>query len=186
VALGLRAINSPNGRRVKGGLTGPQNWLARSAWAHFGLVSRLLRPTLVLESSRSFPLLHVGPCRQFLSELDEAPCLARFDTFLAISSEFVIFSGLVPWLHGVKFASLHDLYRDSRSCHKVLYEIIPEVLLSTLKPCINTKLQTRHARMNLLYQGGWYQWIRYKTYANTEGKLMARLTEFHRQHLPYA
>jgi hypothetical protein len=35
--------------------------------------------------------------------------------------------------------------------------------------------------MNLLYQGGWYQWIRYKTHANTEGKLMARLTEFHRQ-----
>jgi hypothetical protein len=29
--------------------------------------------------------------------------------------------------------------------------------------------------MNLLYQ-----WIRYTTYANTEGKLMARLMEFHR------
>jgi hypothetical protein len=35
--------------------------------------------------------------------------------------------------------------------------------------------------MNLLYQGGKYQWIRYKTYANTEGKLMARFSEFHRQ-----
>jgi hypothetical protein len=45
-----------------------------------------------------------------------------------------------------------------------------------LKPCINTKLQNRHAQVNLLYQ-----WIRYKTYANTEGKLMARLTDFHRQ-----
>jgi hypothetical protein len=33
----------------------------------------------------------------------------------------------------------------------------------------------------LLYHGGYYQWIRYKTYANTEGKLMARLTDFHRQ-----
>jgi hypothetical protein len=35
--------------------------------------------------------------------------------------------------------------------------------------------------MNLLYQGGQYQWIRYKSHANTEGKLMARLIEFHRQ-----
>jgi hypothetical protein len=54
-------------------------------------------------------------------------------------------------------------------------------LFSTLKPCINTKLQNRHAQVNLLYHGGQYQWIRYKTHANTEGKLMARLTEFHRQ-----
>jgi hypothetical protein len=115
--------------------------LGRPAWAHFGPVSRLLRVVSVPDSSRSFPLLHVGPCRQFLSELDEAPCLVRFSTFLARSSEFVIFSGLVLGLLGVKFASLHDLYRASRSCHKVLDELIPEVLLSTLKPCINTKLQ---------------------------------------------
>jgi hypothetical protein len=65
---------------------------------------------------------------------------------------------------------------------KVLDELIPEVLLSTLKPCINTKLRNRHARMILSYQGGWYQWIGYKSHANTEGKLMARLMEFHRQH----
>jgi hypothetical protein len=115
--------------------------LARPAWDHFGPVRGLLRPTLVPESSRSFPLLHVGPCRQFLSEFDEAPCLIRFDTFLARSSEFIIFSGLVPRLLGVMFASLHDLYRASRSCHKVLDELIPEVLLSLLKTCINTKLQ---------------------------------------------
>jgi hypothetical protein len=134
------------------------------------------------KSSRSFPLLHVGPCRQFLSELDVAPCPARFGTFLGRSSEFVIFSGLVPGLLGVKFASLHDMYGASRSCHKVLDELIPEVLLSTSKPCINTKLQNRHARMNLLYQGGYYQWIKYKSDVNTEGKLMARLTDFHRQH----
>jgi hypothetical protein len=84
------------------------------------------------------------------------------------------------------FTSLLDLYRASRSCHEVLVELIPEVLLSMLKPCINTKLQNHHARTNLLYQGGYYQWIRYKIHANTEGKLMARLTEFHRQHLPHA
>jgi hypothetical protein len=87
----------------------------------------------------------------FLSELDEAPCLARFDTFLTRSSKFFIFSGLVPGLLGVMFTSLLDLYRALMSCHKVLDELIPEVLLSTLKSCINTKLQNRHARTNLLY-----------------------------------
>jgi hypothetical protein len=128
--------------------------LGRPAWAHPGPVSYLLRVASVPESSRSFPLLHVGPCCQFLSELHVAPCPARFGTFLGRSSEFVIFSGLVPGLLVVKFASLHDLYGASRSCHKVLDELIPEVLLSTSKPCINTKLQNRHARMNLSYQGG--------------------------------
>jgi hypothetical protein len=162
---------------VKGGPTGPRNGLGRPAWAHFGPVHGLLCPVLLPESSRSFPLLHVGPCRQFLSELDKAPCLARFSTFLARSSEFSIFSGRVLGLLGVVFTSLLDFYRASRYCHEVLDELIPEVLLSTLKPCINTKLQNRHARTNLLYQ-----WIRYKSYADTEGKLKARLTEFHRQH----
>jgi hypothetical protein len=38
--------------------------------------------------------------------------------------------------------------------HEVLDELILEVLLSMLKPRINNKLQNRHARMNLLYQGG--------------------------------
>jgi hypothetical protein len=37
------------------------------------------------------------------------------------------------------------LYRPSRSCLKVLDELIPEVSLSTLKPWINIKLQNRHA-----------------------------------------
>jgi hypothetical protein len=109
---------------------------------------------LLPESSRSFPLLHVDPCRQFLSELDEAPCLARFGTFLARSSEFFIISGFVLGLLGVVFTSLLDLYRASRSFHEVLNELIPEVLLSMLKPCINTKLQNRYAQLNLLYHGG--------------------------------
>jgi hypothetical protein len=123
-------------------------------WAHPGPVACLLRVASVPESSRSFPILHVGSCCQFLFELDVAPCPARFGTFLDSSSEFVIFWGLVPGLLGVKFASLHDLYGASRSCYKVLDELIPEVSLSTSKPFINTKLQNRHARMNLLYQGG--------------------------------
>jgi hypothetical protein len=122
--------------------------------AHPGPVACLLRVPSVPESSRSFPLLHVGPCHQFVSELDVAPCPARFGTFLGRSSEFVIFSDLVPGLLRVEFASLHDLYGVSRSCHKVLDELIPEVLLSMLKSCINTKLQNQHAGMKLLYQGG--------------------------------
>jgi hypothetical protein len=114
--------------------------LGRLAWAHFGPASGLLRPVSVLESSRVFPDLHVGPCRQFLFGLDEAPCPVRFGSFLTRSSEFFIFSGLVPGLLGVIFTSLLDLYRASRSCNKLL--------------SINTKLQKRHARTNLLYQGG--------------------------------
>jgi hypothetical protein len=56
----------------------------------------LLCPMLLPESSRVFPLLHVGPCHHFLFGLDEAPCPARFGSFLTGSSEFFIFSGLVP------------------------------------------------------------------------------------------
>jgi hypothetical protein len=99
--------------------------LGRAAWAHFGPVRGLLRPALLPESSRS------PPSRQFLSELDEAPCLARFCTFLARSSEFSIFSGWVLGLLGVVFTSLLDFYQASRSCHEVLNELIPEVFLST-------------------------------------------------------
>jgi hypothetical protein len=124
--------------RSKGGSTGFGNGLGRPAWAHFRPADGLLRPVLVPESSRSFPLLHVGPCRQFLSELDGAPCPTRFDTFLTGSSEFSILSGLVPVLLGAMFTSLHDLYRASRSCHKVLDELIPEVLL------FNTKTLHKH------------------------------------------
>jgi hypothetical protein len=65
----------------------------------------------------------------FSLNLDEAPCLARFKTFLARSSEFSVFSGWVLELLGVVFTSLLDLYRASRSCHEVLNELIPEVLL---------------------------------------------------------
>jgi hypothetical protein len=140
--------------RSKGASTGLGNGLGQPAWAHFGPADGLLCLVSVPESSRSFPLLHVGPCRQFLFGLDEAPCPARFDTFPTGSSKFFIFSGLVPGLLGVMFTSLLDLYWASRSCHKVFDELIPEVLLSTLKPCINIKLPNRHTRMNLLYQGG--------------------------------
>jgi hypothetical protein len=129
--------------RSKGeGATGPWNGPGRPAWAHPGPVACLIRVVSVPESSRSFPFLHVGPCHQFLSELDVAPCPARFSTFLDRSSEFVIFSGLVPgFLESSLLHCMTCIYGASRSCHKVLDELISEVLLSTSKPCINTKLQ---------------------------------------------
>jgi hypothetical protein len=61
---------------------------------------------------------------------------------------------LVLGLFGVMFSSLLDLCRASRSCHEVLDELYPEVLLSTLNSCINIQLQNQHARTNLLYLGG--------------------------------
>jgi hypothetical protein len=82
--------------------------VGRTAWAHPGPIRVLLRPVLLPVSSRSSLLLHVGPCHQkILSELDEAPCIARFSTFLARSSEFIIFSGLVLGL--LESCSLHCL-----------------------------------------------------------------------------
>jgi hypothetical protein len=62
--------------------------------------------------------------------------------------------GLVLGLLEVMFTSMLDLYRASRSCHMVLDELYPEVLLSTLNSCININIQNRHARTNLLYPGG--------------------------------
>jgi hypothetical protein len=129
-------------------------WPGPTGLGPFRPVHGLLCLVLLLESSRSSPLLHVGPCHQFLTELDEATCLARFSTFLARSSDLSIFSGWVHGLLGVVFTSLLDLYGASRYCHEVLNELILEVLLSTLKPCINTKLQNRRAQVNLLYHGG--------------------------------
>jgi hypothetical protein len=87
--------------RSKGEASGPWNGPGRPAWAHHGPVACVLCVASVPESSKSFPLLHVGPYRQLLSELDVAPYPARFGTFLDRSSEFIIFSGLVPGLLGV-------------------------------------------------------------------------------------
>jgi hypothetical protein len=117
--------------RSNGETTGPWNGLGRPAWvdrpgpipAQLPVAFSLCRFPSLLDP----PPSACGPCRQFLSELDVAPCPARFGTFLGRSSEFVIFSGLVPGLLGVKCASLHDLYGALRSCHKVLDELIPEV-----------------------------------------------------------
>jgi hypothetical protein len=141
--------------RSKEGANGPWTGLGRPAWAHPGPVCGLLCLMSVPVSSRCFPLLHVGPCHQFLSELDVAPCLTRFGTFLVRSSEFVIFSGWVP-----SFLESSVLHCMTCTGFKVLSQgawwTYPESLAFNAKPCINTKLQNRHAQVNLLYHGGLY------------------------------
>jgi hypothetical protein len=84
-------------------------------------------------------------------------------TKLLVSQDSTLFR-LGPWsLSSSRVRSLGFLESSLLHCMtctglqglvKVLDELIPEVLVSTSKPCINTKLQNRHARMNLLYQGG--------------------------------
>jgi hypothetical protein len=97
VAPGLGAINSLNDDKVKGGPTGPWSGLGRSAWAHFGPTRGLLRLVLLPEPSRVFSLLHVGPWRQFLRGLDEAPCPARFSIFCPGPQSFPS-SQVGPWV----------------------------------------------------------------------------------------
>jgi hypothetical protein len=173
--------------RSKGEATGPLNGPGRLAWAD--------RP-----GPASAQFLASFVCRRFPSLLDPSPfCMwalvVSFSsswTKLLVSQDSTLFwlgprslsSSRVRSLGFLKSSVLHCMTCTGlQGLVEVLDELIHEVLLSTLKPHINTKLQNRHARMNLLYQGGLYQWVRYKTHANTEGKLMARLTEFHHQQL---
>jgi hypothetical protein len=111
--------------------------LGRPAWAQLGPVRVLLRLVLLPESSRSSPLLHVGPCRQFLSELDEASYLARFNTFLARSSEFVFFSGLVPRL--LESYSLHCL-----TCTGLQGLVMRCLMNLSRKSCFQRKTLRKH------------------------------------------
>jgi hypothetical protein len=113
------------------------------------------------------PLLHVGSLASWMFPPSACRSMSPVSLRIGLNSlscKIQHFSGQVlgvcgllgssPWLLGVNFASLHDLYGASRSCHEVLDELIPKVLHSTLKPSINIKLQNRHAHVNLLYHGG--------------------------------
>jgi hypothetical protein len=141
--------------RAKEGANGPWTGLGRPAG---------LGPS---RPSPRPPLLYVGSLASWM--FPPSACRSMSSVSLRIghnslSCKIQHFSGQVLgvcrllgsslWLLGVKFASLHDLYGASRSCHKVLDELILKVLLSTLKPCIDTKLQNRHAHVNLLYHRG--------------------------------
>jgi hypothetical protein len=141
-----------------GGGTGPRNGPGRLAWADRpGPTSALSTPSFAL-------------CR-FSSLLDPSPfCMwALVVSFsqswmkLLVSQDSTHFWLGPRSLSSSRVRSLGFLESCLLYCMtctglqglvKVLDELIAEVLLSTLKPCINTKLQNRHARTNLLYQGG--------------------------------
>jgi hypothetical protein len=143
--------------RSKGG-DWAQNGPGRPAWAdHPGPTSA--------QSAPSFAL------RRFLSLLDPSPfCMwdlvVSFSPSwmkLLVSQDLALFwlgprslsSSRVRSLGFLESCLLHCMTCTGlQGIVKMLDELIPKVLLSTLKPCINTKLQNRHARMNLLYQGG--------------------------------
>jgi hypothetical protein len=144
--------------RSKGEATGPRNGLGRPAWAD--------RPG---PTSAQLPASFAW--YRFLSLLDPSPfCMwalvVSFSpswTKLLILQDSALFRLGPRSLSSSRVRSLSFLESSLLHCMtctglqglvQVLDELIPEVLLSTLKPCINTKLQNRHARMNLLYQGG--------------------------------
>jgi hypothetical protein len=139
--------------RSKEAANGTRDGLGRLAWAHFGPSCGLLR----------------GRCFSCLLECSPFCMWALSVSFSAVWIEFLVsqdsaFSvqvlrvfrlhGLVLRLLGVLFTTLLDLCRASWSSHEVLDELYSEVLHLTLNSCIIIKLQDRHARTNLLYQGG--------------------------------
>jgi hypothetical protein len=144
--------------RSKGEATGPRNGSGRLAWAD--------RPG---PTSAQLPASFAW--RRFPGLLDPSPfCMWAFVvsfslswTKLLIPQDSTLFwvgpqslSSSRVWSLGfLELSLLHCMTCTGlQGLVKVLDELIPEVLLSTSKPYINTKLQNRHARMNLLYQGG--------------------------------
>jgi hypothetical protein len=125
----------------------------RPAWAYFGPLRDLLH-------GWCFPnLLECSPFCMWA--LDVSFSVVWIELLVPQDSTFFVqvlrvfcLHGLVLGLLGVMFTSLVDWWQASWSSHEVLDELYPEVLLSTLKSCINIKLQNRHAGTNLLYQGG--------------------------------
>jgi hypothetical protein len=139
--------------RSKGEVTGPPNGPGLPAWAHLGPVACLLRVALVPLSSRSFPFCMWAVVVNFTPSWTKL--LVPQDSALFRLGPRSLSSSRVRSLGFLESSLLHCMTCTGlQGLVKVLDELIPEVLLSTLKPYINTKLQNRHARMNLLYQGG--------------------------------
>jgi hypothetical protein len=89
VALCRGAINSPRDGYVKGGLKWGPKWAGPAGLGPFWPISRPPLLVMLPESSRAFSLLHVGPRRQFLRGLVEAPCPARFSIFYSDPHSFL-------------------------------------------------------------------------------------------------
>jgi hypothetical protein len=144
--------------RSKGEAIEPQNGPGRPAWADRpGPTSAQLPASFAW---RRFPsLLDHSPFCMWALVVSCSPSWMK----LLVSQDSVLFRlgprnlsySRVRSLGFLESSLLHCMTCTGlQGCVKVLDELIPEVLLSTSKPCINTKLQNRHARMNLLYQGG--------------------------------
>jgi hypothetical protein len=140
----------------------------------------------LLVSSRTFTLLYVGLWRHFLHGLDRGTCRESFNIFCSSPQRFLP-SRFGPWAIWSHVHFMSWLVPCFMIFSQGAQWISPGSLsFLALKSCTNNKLQKQHARVNVLYQGGQYQCIRYQINANTEGKLMARLTEIHRQQVTYA
>jgi hypothetical protein len=135
--------------RSKVEATGPRNGLGRSVWAD--------RPG---PTSAQLPAFFAW--RRFPSLLDPSPfCMwALVISFSPSWTKLLVPQDLALFWVGPRSLSFSRVcslgFLESSLLHcmtctglqglvKVLDELIPEVLLSTSKPCINTKLQNRHA-----------------------------------------
>jgi hypothetical protein len=144
--------------RSKGEATRPRNGPSQPAWADWpGPTSAQLPASFVW---RRFPgLLDPSPFFMWALVVSFSPSWTK----LLVSQDSTLFrlgpqslsSSRVRSLGFLETSLLHCMtYNGLQGLVKVLDELILEVLLSTSKPCINTKLQNQHAQMNLLYQGG--------------------------------
>jgi hypothetical protein len=122
-------------------VTGPRSGLVRPAWAHLDPVGSLFCPVLVPESSRSSPFYMWALVVSF--SLSWAKLLVSQDSTLFWLGPQSLSSSRVWSLGFLESSLLHCMTcTELQGLVKVLDELIPEVLLSMLKPYINTKLQT--------------------------------------------
>jgi hypothetical protein len=146
MSLGRGTINSLRGILVKGGHEWATKWagptsLGWQAWAHFDPLRGLLR-------GWCFPnLLECSPFCMWA--LDISFSMVWIELLVPQDSAFSVqvlgvfrLHGLFLGLLGVMFTSLLYLYRASRSSHKVLDELHPEVLLSMLNSCKTANSKT--------------------------------------------
>jgi hypothetical protein len=132
--------------RAKEGETGPGlRWDDRPGPAGLGPSRPSPRPPLLYVGSLASWMFPPSTCRSMSSvslRIGHNSLSCKIQHFSGQVLGVFLLLGSSPWLLGVKFASLPNLYGASRSCHKVLDELILKVLLSMLKPCITLNSKT--------------------------------------------
>jgi hypothetical protein len=140
--------------RSKGEATGPWNGPGRPAWADRpGPTSAQLPASFAW---RRFPsLLDPSPFYMWALVVSFSPSWTK----LLVPQDLALFRIGPRSLSSSRVRSLGFLESSLLYCMtciglqglvKVPDELILEVMLSTSKPCINTKLQHQHARMNFI------------------------------------